>query len=259
MTNQRRTRLLRARGGCTPSSCVEVSVGRDPRRGSGGARKREDRDVSRVFVSAGTFGGGGGRRWGRLRRGRRDGDVHRHRRASPDVENEPVRVEGEAVEPGRGSGRGRAEDGSGSAERLGRAFKGRSIWIAANHTGTDRQYSEDGKLGEAILAPAVRRHHAVVAHRPGGRTRSPTRSRATPSSSSAKTGTSSARTPGRPPAPSASQTKAPRSTKATPSRPSMASRASSPRTSSTARSTPSRPTTAPRYWAAISSTPSWLP
>lgn len=30
------------------------------------------------------------------------------------------------------------------------AFKGHSIWIAANHTGTDRQYSEDGKLGEVI-------------------------------------------------------------------------------------------------------------
>ena len=30
------------------------------------------------------------------------------------------------------------------------AFKGRSIWIAANHTGTDRQYSEDGRLGEVI-------------------------------------------------------------------------------------------------------------
>ena len=30
------------------------------------------------------------------------------------------------------------------------AFRGRSIWITANHTGTDRQYSEDGKLGEVI-------------------------------------------------------------------------------------------------------------
>lgn len=30
------------------------------------------------------------------------------------------------------------------------AFKDRSIWITANHTGTDRQYSEDGKGGEVI-------------------------------------------------------------------------------------------------------------
>jgi uncharacterized protein (TIGR03118 family) len=35
------------------------------------------------------------------------------------------------------------------------AFKGRSIWIAANHTGTDRQYSEDGKLGEVISLPLL--------------------------------------------------------------------------------------------------------
>jgi uncharacterized protein (TIGR03118 family) len=30
------------------------------------------------------------------------------------------------------------------------AFRGDSIWLTANHTGTDRQYSEDGKLGEVI-------------------------------------------------------------------------------------------------------------
>ena len=32
----------------------------------------------------------------------------------------------------------------------GLVFKGDSAWIAANHTGTDREYSEDGKLGEVI-------------------------------------------------------------------------------------------------------------
>jgi uncharacterized protein (TIGR03118 family) len=32
----------------------------------------------------------------------------------------------------------------------GLVFKGDSVWIAANHTGTDRQYSDDGVLGEVI-------------------------------------------------------------------------------------------------------------
>jgi uncharacterized protein (TIGR03118 family) len=35
------------------------------------------------------------------------------------------------------------------------AFKGDSIWITANHSGDDRQYSEDGKKGEVITLVRV--------------------------------------------------------------------------------------------------------
>jgi len=49
------------------------------------------------------------------------------------------------------------------------AFRGDSIWITANHSGDDRQYSEDGKLGQVI---ALVRHDGDQSS-PTGQVRNP--------------------------------------------------------------------------------------